>query len=289
VGIFASEDLTVSNNNPNIEAAPNIFSNTMADMKWTDIERYAEENAIVLLPMGVIEEHGPHLCLATDIYTAHIYSIATKQKLEEKGYSVVIAPPFYWGICQAAKGFAGSFSIRPGTAKALLFDIIASLKDFGYMRVFGLNAHGDIEHQITAMNAFKEAHELLGITACFPHEDFMFHHFKLSSSEPYFYKIAPQEIKVSQSEVWDVHGGDMETAIINTFYPHLVDTEKAKSLPDVSLGDQFEAWMFGGQLKQISPQGYLGSPASYDSVDVSRNVEDYAQRISEAIITRLNK
>ena len=55
----------------------------------------------------------------------------------------------------------------------------------------------------------------------------------------------------------------METATINAFYPHMVDTETAKSLPDVSLGDKFEAWMFGGRLKQISPQGYLRSPASY--------------------------
>ena len=144
----------------------------MADMNWTDIKRYAEENAIVLLPMGVIEEHGPHLCLATDTYIAHIYCNAIKQKLEEKGYSAVIAPPFYWGICQAAKGFIGSFNIRPETAKALLFDILSSLKDFGFTHVFGVNGHGDIEHKIAAMNAFRDACEQLSITACFPHDDF---------------------------------------------------------------------------------------------------------------------
>jgi len=33
-------------------------------MKWPDIQHGADKNAIVLLPMGVIEEHGPHLCLA---------------------------------------------------------------------------------------------------------------------------------------------------------------------------------------------------------------------------------
>ena len=267
----------------------NIFTNTMADMKWPDIQRYAEENAVVLLPMGVIEEHGPHLCLATDIYTAHIYCNAVKQNLEEKGYSAVIAPPFYWGICQAARGFIGSFNIRPETAKALLFDILASLKDFGFKRVFGVNAHGDIEHQVAAMNAFKEACEQLEITACFPFQEFMHHHFGRNSDEPCFYVIRPQEVKVSQAEVWDVHGGDMETATINTFYPHLVDTEKAKSLPDVSLGDKWEAWMFGGQLKQISPQGYLGSPSCYDSVDIPQNMEDNAQRITDAIIIRLNR
>jgi creatinine amidohydrolase len=117
----------------------------------------------------------------------------------------------------------------------------------------------------------------------------MLHHLGIPDSEPYFYTISPKEIKASRAEVSDVHAGDMETATIYNFYPHLVDVEKAKSLPDVSLGERFEAWMFGGQLKEISPQGYLGSPSSYDSFDTARNVEDYAQRISDAIIVRLNR
>ena len=267
----------------------NIFTNTMADMKWTDIQKFADENAIVLLPMGVIEEHGPHLCLATDIYTAHIYCLAVKQKLEEKGYTAVIAPPFYWGICQAARGFIGSFYIRPETMKALLYDILASLKGFGYNWVFGVNAHGDIDHQIAAFEAFREAGKDLGITACFPHQEFMLHFMGLNSSESYFYTIKDQKIKVSQAEIGDAHGGDIETATINKFYPHLVDTEKAKSLPPVGFRNGFEEWMFGGKLKEISPQGYLGSPAFYESVDIDKNIEDYAQRISEAIIIRLNR
>jgi len=54
-----------------IHASQNIFSNTMADMSWTEIKQYANDSAVVLLPIGVIEELGPHLCTATDIYTAH--------------------------------------------------------------------------------------------------------------------------------------------------------------------------------------------------------------------------
>ena len=275
--------------NGNNEPAHNIFTNTMADMKWPDIQHYADKNAVVLLPMGVIEEHGPHLCLATDIYTAQIYCESVRQKLDKKGYAAIIAPPFYWGICQAAGGFVGSFNIRSDTMKALLFDILSSLKGFGFKRIFAVNAHGDIEHKIVAMNGFKEACEQLEITACFPHDDFMLHHFGLSNDAPCFYTIMPQKVKISEAAVGDVHAGDIETATINTFYPHLVDTQKAKLLPDVSLGDNFEAWMFGGQLKQLSPQGYLGSPANYESADIQKNIEDNAHRISEAIITRLNR
>lgn len=265
-----------------------IFTNTMANMKWTDIKQQADKNAIVLLPMGVIEEHGPHLCLATDIYTAHIYCLSVKQKLEEKGFQAIIAPPFYWGICQAGNGFIGSFKIRTETAKALLFDIITSLKDFGFKSVFCINGHGDVEHKITAVKAFKDACEQLEITACFPYDSFMTDFLGFPKDAPYFYEIKESQIRISTSEVPDVHAGDVETATINAFYPDLVDKEKAKSLPDVALGNNFEAWMFGGQLKQLSPQGYLGSPANYDSVNINQTIEDCANRITEAIMIRIN-
>ena len=274
--------------NDNNEPVFNIFTETMADYKWPDIQHYAERDAIVLLPMGVIEEHGPHLCLATDIYTAHIDCFSIKHMLEEKGYPTIIAPPFYWGICQAGRGFIGSFNIRPETAKDLLFDILSSIKEFGFNKIFAVNAHGDVEHKIVAMNAFKAACEQLDMTACFPFDDFMLQHLGLNSAEPFFYNIKPQEIKVSEAKVSDVHAGDIETATVYQYYPHLVDTEMAKSLPDVSLGDNFEAWMFGGQLKKISPLGYLGSPASYETVDIRKNIEDNAKRITSAIITRLS-
>jgi creatinine amidohydrolase len=273
----------------NVYPFQNIFTNTMADMKWPEIQHHADNNAIVLLPIGVIEEHGPHLCLATDIYTAHIYCLFVKQKLEEKGFSAIIAPPFYWGICQAGRGFIGSFNIRSETAKALLFDILTSLRDFGFKRVFGVNGHGDVEHKIAAVKAFKDACEQLKITACFPYNKFMTEFFEFHKDEPCFYEIRETEISFSSAKVPDVHAGDIETATINAFYPYLVDAEIAKSQPDIALGDNFEAWMFGGQLKQLSPQGYIGSPANFVDVNATQNIEDYAHRISEAILTRINK
>jgi creatinine amidohydrolase len=265
-----------------------MFKETMVNMKWPDIQDYSNKNALVLLPLGVIEEHGPHLCLGTDIYTAHIYCLEIKKMLEEKGYAAVIAPPFYWGICQSTRGFVGSFNIRFETAKMLLFDILASLKDFGFKQVFGVNAHGDVEHAIAIIQAFKKANEQLGITACYPFPEERLIHFGLNGNEPFISPLKPQKVKVSKAAVWDVHGGDMETATINAFYTNLVDVEKAKSLPDVALcDDKGEEWIFGGHIKELSPEGYLGAPSCYDSVDVKENIDDYAVRISEAILNRI--
>lgn len=55
-----------------------IFSETMANMNWKEIELLGNQNITVLFPLGVIEEQGPHLPLATDIYLS--YAICRKIK-----------------------------------------------------------------------------------------------------------------------------------------------------------------------------------------------------------------
>lgn len=265
-----------------------IFKDTMANMNWTEVEKLACKNALVLLPMGVIEEHGPQLCLGTDILTSHIYCLAIGRKLETAGYSTVIAPPFYWGVCQSTAGFTGSFHIRKETAKALISDILLSLSEFGFKNVFGVNAHGDIEHNLAIIEAFKEAHMKLNLNACYAFDERRFSHFGLSPEDPWLCPVKAQTINVSGAKAPDVHGGDIETAVIHKFYPGIVDVDKAKSLPPVALeGVNVEAWLFGGHIKELSAQGYIGSPADFDKVGVEKNIEDYADRISEAILRRI--
>ena len=266
----------------------NILKDTMVNMKWTDIQENVEKQALVLLPLGVVEEHGPHLCLGTDIYTAHIQCIYLKKVLKEKGCEAVIAPPLYWGICQSTGSFIGSFRIRKETMKSLLFDILTSLSEFGFKNIFGINAHGDIQHNIAIIDAFKEAGEKLQLNARYAFDEWRLQPFGLSGDEPYLCPIKPQTIRVSNSKYPDVHAGDIETATMYKFYPELTDGEKARTLPPEALGDdKIMAWLFGGHTKELSPDGYLGSPADFESVDVHNNLKDIACRISDAIIARL--
>ncbi len=261
-----------------------IFKETMANMTWTDIQYEADHNALVLLPLGVIEEHGPHLCLGTDIYTAHLYCLAVKKKLEGNGFRAVIAPPFYWGVCQSTGGFIGSFKIRMETAQSLLIDLLTSLAEFGFKNVYGINAHGDVAHSIAIIEAFKEVSNSLKINAGYCFDEWRLPHFGLNGSESYICPLTPQTIVVSHAKTPDVHGGDLETATIHQFYPDLVDIKKAKSLPPVALSeDKGYEWLFGGHTKALSPEGYMGSPADFESVAVIENINDYADRITAAI------
>jgi creatinine amidohydrolase len=262
---------------------------TMVNMTWLEVQEKAGRGACVLLPLGVIEEHGPHLCLGTDIYTAITYCRFVKEHLAQQGVEAVIAPPFYWGICQATSSFIGSFRIRRETARELLIDILHSLCEFGFTRIFGINAHGDIEHQLAIMEAFKAVSGLDGVIAAYLFPKHILHHYGLTGQEAYLCPIEPQTISVSASAVPDIHAGDIETAIINTFYPGLTRIENAEQLPPRSVADdRIMDWLLGSKAQEISPAGYLGNPCEYKTVETQRNMNDYAERFTAGILCKLN-
>jgi creatinine amidohydrolase/Fe(II)-dependent formamide hydrolase-like protein len=114
------------------------------------------------------------------------------------------------------------------------------------------------------------------------------HHYGLDGSEPYICPVEPQAIRASTSKYPDVHGGDIETATMHHFYPQLTDAQRAKTLPPVVLGDdKIWDWLLGGQTEQLSPAGYLGAPADFESVQVIEHVSDIAHRVSEAILDHM--
>lgn len=265
-----------------------IFTDTMANMSWADLQQAVDDAALVLLPLGVMEEHGPHLCLGTDIYVAHRQCMAVQTLLAQRGYPSVIAPPFYWGVCQANAGFIGSFTMRKETVKAVLLDLLTSLSEFGFRRVYGINAHGDIEHNVAILEAFREANAQLPLRACYGFADWRLAPFGLTGEEPFLFIVPSSTLAFGTADFPDVHGGDIETALIHHFYPELADTELAKCLPPVSLpmGRDMD-WLLGGRIKEFSPQGYLGAPAQFDGVDVTAYMEDAAQRICDGILFSL--
>lgn len=257
----------------------------MIGMSWTAVAEAAERGAVVLLPLGVIEEHGPHLCLGTDIYTAQEYCARIAGKLRGHGKEVVIAPPFYWGICQSTRGFTGSFGIRMETAENLVVDILTSLTGYGFREIYGVNAHGDIEQNVLFMNGFRKAGEQTGTWPryCFRKE--ILHHYGLNGGELFICPVEPSELTVSRSSEPDVHAGDIETAVIHHCFPECADTARAETLPAVSMEpDRVMEWLLGGKTREISPNGYLGNPALYGAVDVETHLNDVAERYVRAIL-----
>src|SRR3990170_2549921 len=67
-----------------------VLSGTMAEMTYVELEEAARGGAVALWALGAIEEHGPHLPLATDVYVPTAQLRLTQQKLAAQKIGSVI-------------------------------------------------------------------------------------------------------------------------------------------------------------------------------------------------------
>ena len=122
----------------------------LAKIPFPEVERLARAGkALVILPVGVVEEHGAHLPLGLDSFAAEAYAGAAAPHLEEKGYEVVVAPTINYGVAHQALDFAGTLTLEPETLKSLVIDIGRSLAKHGLGRLVILNGHRDLDHMRT--------------------------------------------------------------------------------------------------------------------------------------------
>lgn len=273
-----------------------IFDGTMADMTWTELQEKGRKEIPVLFPMGVIEEHGPHLPLGTDIYFSYAICKKIKQSIELKGKECLIAPPYYWGINHCTSQFPGSFSLRPETMKMVLNDIFCNLNQFGFQKILCVNEHGDPLHIRTILESVKDANSEYGMQIRLLMEPHELGQFGLSGKEDNILVDAaeyPMELFADEEDEghqghYDIHAGAFETAAIKYFYSDLVDERVAEQLEDNSLTDKtMSMWMAGGnQTVEAAPLGYAGNPAGYKrKIDkVSEIFRIMTEHLSDKII-----
>jgi len=245
-----------------------IFDETMVDMTWPEVEKATEDEAIVLLPTGVIEEHGPHLGLGVDTYCSSLMCKLTRRELEAKGIKTLVAPPYYWGINNATGSFPGSFSVRKETMKAVLYDILASLKRWGFTYVFNINWHGETDHVVAILEAIEEARIHTGIMAYFLVPERMalnIKRFGLTGKEEHIIVQKPSPRIGSPPKYLNIHAAAIETGIMVNYFPDQVNVELARTLKPTGLTiDDIMVWMRGGSnARQMTPLGYFGDPASF--------------------------
>lgn len=102
----------------------------------------AENNAIVLIPTGSTEQHGPHLPVGTDAILATWFAERTAQGLQEKGVPAVVAPTFAIANSMHHMNFPGSLSLYPRTYMQCLQEQCRAIASHGFKRMAIINGHG---------------------------------------------------------------------------------------------------------------------------------------------------
>lgn len=272
-----------------------IIKDTMVTNNWQEVEKAGTDKLPVLFPLGVIEEHGPHLPLGADIYWSYSMCAMVKKKLKSEGRESVIAPPYYWGVNHCTGGFPGSFSLKPETMQQVLFEIFENLRDFGFVEVYCFSYHGDSFHVKTIVDAIKRANVELDIHARLVLESMDLQLYGWQGDEDFLLVSNPnyplewfEESEPSERGLLDIHAGAFETAVLNHICSEQVDLELASKLQSSSLTKAgLQKWLQGGEAtKEVVPLGYAGNPAGYRAV--SKHVEEMLELQVEDIVKRMN-
>jgi mycofactocin system creatininase family protein len=109
----------------------------LGDLTWPEVERLAAAGAVLAVPVGSTEQHGPHLPLSTDTDVA----VALVNRLAARRRDVVVAPPVAYGSSGEHAGFAGTISIGQDAIEMMLVELGRSAAGT-FRHLLFVSAHG---------------------------------------------------------------------------------------------------------------------------------------------------
>src|SRR5204862_205368 len=93
-----------------------------------------DPRSVVLLPLGAIEQHGPHLPLLVDWLGAEELARRVAPHLRRGGFRPIVLPGLPYGASPLARGFAGTISLSGRTLVAVAAEILDALAAQGFRR-----------------------------------------------------------------------------------------------------------------------------------------------------------
>jgi len=252
----------------------------LAKISFPEVDRLARAgNALVILPVGVVEEHGAHLPLGLDSFAAEAYSEAAAPHLEEKGYDVVIAPTISYGVAHQALDFPGTLTLQPDTLRSLVMDIGRSLARHGLDRLVILNGHRDLSH----MKALDEARDVLAsekvahvLCVGFTTD---------AAVTAACYRAGVHELSRSVRTDREGHGGEWETSLALFSFPEMVDAQVIGTLEP---NFDYDVDAFRNETKDYGSlsggRGYFGSPQSGSAETGQKIVAIRGRNIAQVVL-----
>jgi creatinine amidohydrolase len=192
----------------------------LGERTWTDIGA----RPTVLVPVGSLEQHGPHLPLDTDTRIA----AAVARRAAEGDPALLLAPPLAYGASGEHEGFAGTVSIGHEALRAVLVELGRSASRWAGRLLF-VNGHGGNLPTVPAAVA-QLRHEGRGAawSGC----------------------AVP---------AGDAHAGRTETAILLALDPAVVRADALEPGNTAPLAELMPVLVRGGTAA-ASPNGILGDP-----------------------------
>jgi len=131
-----------------------------AEFEWMkltaeELRAAAAADAMVIIPVASLEQHGPHLATGVDIVLGTNVAHETARRLVAQGGKVVVTPCVWTGLAEHHMEFGGTVTLDYASFAGVLRGIVRSAARHGFKRVMLLNGHGgNSEAVIVAASEF---------------------------------------------------------------------------------------------------------------------------------------
>jgi creatinine amidohydrolase len=239
---------------------------------WSEARAALERGAVMILPVGSTEAHGPHLPLATDVIISEEMSNRAAAKLVARGIEAYVLPAISYTVTDFSTDFAGTVSIKKETATALLRDICVSLYAQGARLIVIANSHLEPEHIESIKAAIAEVQRELGRVVAFPDKR----------------RRRWAERLTEEFRRGDCHAGTYETSLVMAVRPDLVRERVRSNLEPVriSIADKIRegARSF---TEAGGSQAYFGDPRAASREEGESTFEALSDMIVTAVVEEL--
>jgi creatinine amidohydrolase len=180
-------------------------------LTWMEIRDLEKRNAALVLPVGALEQHGPHLPVVTDLLLAERFLDLALERLPDT-VNIWRLPALSFGKSNEHTGYPGTFSLSASTLMSAVRDIARGAKDAGFRRLVLLNSHGGNRAVLDMMARDIRAEFGLMVFSVFPPV------------------LAPDPLETTDLEKkFGIHAGDWETSVMLALAPELVKMDLANS------------------------------------------------------------
>lgn len=239
-------------------------------LRAEQLRERARADAIVILPVASLEQHGPHLPVEVDSMLGETVALRAARKLAEKGQPVLVLPVLWTGLSEHHMSFGGTITLDFPAFAAVVEGVVRSVLRHGFKRIVLLNAHGGNENALRTIT--DELTPKLGV----PIVQFT-----------YWYAAAAAIAKILETQGGLQHACEAETSMMLVARPELVAMDraglaKANSTPDVSdvVGGGVYRWRTIGAR---SSSGVIGNPEAATAEKGERLFEAIASSLADKL------
>lgn len=200
-----------------------VFVGEMSHLQYG--ARVADGNAVLMLPAGALEQHGPHMSMNVDVLLPTAICERVARRID-----ALVLPTLQFGYkSQQRTGggnfFVGTTSLDGATLCATLQDLIREIARHGVRKLVLMNGH--FENSMFIVEGVDLALRELTHSGITDFRVMTLSYWDFAASEDVIAELYPEGF-----DGWDLeHGGIFETSLMLELYPQLVDMNKVIKHP----------------------------------------------------------